>query len=62
MSLPVPEERFKHFTVNFIIGLPSFINAHRKICINVMIIMNCFLKYTTFMLIQKIDAVNVSHI
>ena len=62
MPLPVPEERFKHFTVNFMISLPSFINAHREICINVMIIMNCFSKYTTFVFMQKIDAVSVNYI
>ena len=62
MPLPVPEKRFKHFTVDFIINLPSFINIHEEICINVMIIMNCFSKYTTFIFIQKIDTVSVDYI
>ena len=60
MPLPVPEKRFKHFTVDFVISLPSFINAHREVCINVMIIVDCFSKYATFMPMQKIDAVSVS--
>ena len=60
MPLPVPEERFKHLTVDFVISLPLFINAHREICINVMIIVNCFSKYTTFVFMQKIDAVSVN--
>ena len=59
MPLPVPEKRFKHFTVDFVINLPSFINAHREVCINVMVIVDCFLKYATFMFIQKINAVSV---
>ena len=59
MPLPVPEKKFKHFTVNFVTGLPSFINAHGEIYINVMIIMDCFLKYTIFVPIWKIDAVSV---
>ena len=61
MPLPVLKERFKHFTVDFVISLPSFINVHKEICINVMIIVNCFLKYTTFVPMQKIDAVSVNH-
>ena len=62
MFLPVPEERFKYFTVDFITDLSLFINAYREICINVMIIVNYFLKYTTFMFMQKINVVNVNHI
>ena len=62
MSLPVFEKRFKYFTVNFITDLLSFINAHREVCINVMIIVNCFSKYATFVPMQKINAVSVNHI
>ena len=61
MSLPVPEEKFKHFTVDFITGLPSFINAHREICINVIVIMDHFSKYVMFVPMQKINAVSVNH-
>ena len=61
MPLSVPEKRFKHFTVDFITGLPSFINAHREVCINVMIIVDCFFKYIMFVPMQKINAVSVSH-
>ena len=61
MSLSVLKERFKHFTVDFITDLPSFINVHEKVCINVMIIINCFSKYATFVFMWKIDAVSVSH-
>ena len=60
MPLPVPEEKFKHFTIDFITNLPSFINAHKEVCINVMIIVNHFLKYTIFMFMQKINAVSVN--
>ena len=60
MPLPVPEKRFKHFMVNFVTGLSSFINAHRKVCTNVMIIVNHFSKYVTFMSIWKINAVSVN--
>ena len=60
MPLPVLKEKFKHFTVDFITDLLSFINTHKKICINVMIIVNCFLKYVTFVFMQKIDAVSVN--
>ena len=59
MSLLVLKERFKHFTVDFITDLSSFINAHREICINVMVIVNHFSKYATFMLMWKINAVSV---
>ena len=59
MPLPVSKKRFKHFTVDFIINLPLFINIYEKICINVMIIVNCFLKYVTFMSMWKINAVSV---
>ena len=38
MPLPVLEKRFKYFIVNFVTSLPSSINAHREICINVMIV------------------------
>ena len=59
MPLSAFEERFKHFTVDFVTDLLSFINIYKEVYINVMIIMNHFLKYTTFMLIWKIDAVSV---
>ena len=62
MPLPVPEKRFKHFTVDFVISLFSFINVYEKVCINVMIIVNHFLKYIMFMFIWKINAVSVDHI
>ena len=62
MPLSVSEKRFKHFMINFVISLPSFINIHREVCINVMIIINCFLKYTTFVFMQKINAVSINHI
>ena len=61
MPLPVPEKRFKYFTVDTIINLSLFINIHKKICINVMIIVNCFLKYIIFIPIQKINAVSINH-
>ena len=60
MPLSVSEKRFKYFMIDFVIDLPSFINTHKKICINVMIIMNCFLKYIMFMSMQKINAVSVN--
>ena len=59
MPLPVSEKRFKHLTIDFVTGLPSFINTHRKVCTNVIIIMNHFSKYTTFVFMWKIDAVSV---
>ena len=59
MPLPVPEEKFKHLTVDFITDLPSFINVYEKICINVMIIVKCFLKYATFMFMWKINVVSI---
>ena len=59
ISLPVPEERFKHFTVDFITSLPSSTNAYREVCINMMIIVNHFFKYATFIPMWKIDAVSV---
>ena len=61
MPLPVPEKKFKHFMIDFITSLPSSINIHEEVCINVMIIMNCFSKYITFVPMQKIDAVSVDH-
>ena len=62
MPLPVPEERFKHFTVDFMISLFSFTNVYEEVCTNVMIIVNCFSKYITFVPMWKIDAVSVDHI
>ena len=62
MPLSVSEKRFKHFTVNFMIDLFSFINTHKEICINVMVIMDCFSKYIMFMFIWKINAVSVDYI
>ena len=61
MPLPVSEEKFKHLTVDFITSLPSFTNIHGKVCINVMIIMDYFSKYTIFMFMWKINAVSVDH-
>ena len=62
MLLPVSEEKFKHFTVDFVTGLPSFINVYREAYINVMIIVDYFSKYATFVFMQKIDAVSVDYI
>ena len=59
MPLLVSKERFKHFMIDFMTGLPSFINAYREICIIIIIIVNCFSKYATFMFMQKINAVSV---
>ena len=61
MPLPVLKERFKHLTVDFITGLPLFINAHGKVCINVMVIVNYFFKYVMFVPMWKIDAISVGH-
>ena len=61
IPLPVSEKRFKHFTVDFVISLPSFINAHREVYINIMIIVNHFSKYATFIFMWKINVVSVGH-
>ena len=60
IPLPVPEKRFKYLTVDFITSLPLFTNTHREVYTNVMIIVNHFSKYTTFIPMQKINAVSVN--
>ena len=61
MPLSVSEKRFKYFTVDFVTDLLLFINTHREVYINVIIIVDCFFKYATFVPMWKIDGVSVGH-
>ena len=54
--LPVPERRWTDISMDFVIGLPSSSNENGKLCINLIVVMNCLFKQAHVILWPKITA------